>query len=334
MLRVGIIGAGMVSAHHLKAWQSVANASVVAIADPTIDRAEARAREFHIPKVYSDALEMINSGSIDAVDIASPVETHDFLCRAAAHAGKAILCQKPLATTAALAERLVRDIGSSVRFMVHENWRFRPEYRFIHRLVQSGSLGRPQSVQFQVKSNGLIEDRYGKFPALVRQPFLAALDRLIVSELLVHHLDVLSWLFGPLMVRKARLSHHCPAVRGEDTALISVKSDMNTSITLEGSFADPSASETLADRLEIQFSDGIVRFSDHVVEVSGAMNERVLFDGEDSYAESYRGAIEHFAEAVLNGRPFESSASFHVGILKLVETVYRISCANESPQAL
>jgi predicted dehydrogenase len=47
-LRIGMIGAGMVTQHHLAAWSEIPDAEVVAIADPDRSRAEARAQAFDI----------------------------------------------------------------------------------------------------------------------------------------------------------------------------------------------------------------------------------------------------------------------------------------------
>ena len=53
-LRIGLIGAGMVSRHHLIAWANIADqASVVAVADPSADNAARRASEFGIPQTFA-----------------------------------------------------------------------------------------------------------------------------------------------------------------------------------------------------------------------------------------------------------------------------------------
>src|SRR5690242_2048457 len=81
-LRVGLVGAGWVTQHHLAAWQRQApRARVVAIADPTEQRAEERASAFGIERVHRSAEQMLDAGGIDAIDIAAPRETHAALVR-------------------------------------------------------------------------------------------------------------------------------------------------------------------------------------------------------------------------------------------------------------
>ena len=99
-LRIGMIGAGFVSQHHLAAWQRLAGrAGGVAIADPSVENARRRADAFGIPRVYPTAMAMLEAESLDAIDVASPRETHAAMVRLAAAKGISVLCQKPLAPT-------------------------------------------------------------------------------------------------------------------------------------------------------------------------------------------------------------------------------------------
>jgi predicted dehydrogenase len=318
-LKVGMIGAGMVSGHHLAAWRSRTDAAVIAIADPDIVRARARAATFGVKAVYDSAEAMLAAAELDAVDIVAPVDRHANLCRLAAAKGLAIMCQKPLCSTVEQAEELARDIGERVRFMVHENWRFRPAYRRIGALLGSGRYGRVRSVSMKAQSSGLIP-RDGITPALQRQPFLAELERLIVFELLVHHLDTLSWLFGPLRVRDATLSRRSPLVRGEDTALISL-SGGGANIRIAASFTEPGAPESVTDSLTIHCAGGTISFAGE--QLSAGLGHAVeVFPAEEGYVASYAGAINDFVEGLRNSRPFEVEPGTHLQVLHLVDAVY------------
>ena len=96
-LRVALAGAGMINWYHLTAWRNVGpRARVVAVADPDPARARARADEFSIPSVYADADSMLGKEELDALDVASPRETHATWVEAAAARGVDVLCQKRL----------------------------------------------------------------------------------------------------------------------------------------------------------------------------------------------------------------------------------------------
>src|ERR1700694_4132407 len=81
-LRIGLIGAGMVSRHHLIAWGDIADqARVSAIADPSRENATRRAGEFGISNIYANAEAMLAATELDAVDIAAPRQFHAPLVR-------------------------------------------------------------------------------------------------------------------------------------------------------------------------------------------------------------------------------------------------------------
>src|ERR1035437_10011892 len=129
-LRIGLIGAGMVSRHHLIAWADIADqARVVAVADPSRDNAARRAAEFGIPQSYADAEAMLAATELDAVDIAAPRQLHAPLVRLAAKRRLPVVCQKALGASLHGAIELVAEVKDLTRLMVHENWRFRGYYR-------------------------------------------------------------------------------------------------------------------------------------------------------------------------------------------------------------
>lgn len=324
-LKIGLIGAGMVSAHHLRAWAGIAEATVVAIADPDIARAQECADAFGIEAVYDDAARLLAAQACDAVDIAAPVEHHRALCELAADHGVAILCQKPLAASHDEAIATVDAVGGRVRFMVHENWRFRASYRTIRACLDAGLIGEVTGARLSVTSSGLVADQTGACPALTRQPFLANLPRLLVFEVLIHHIDVLRWLFGDLSVRSATLSRHCDAVCGEDTAAIVFATAGGLDIALGGSLVCPEAPPGICDHLTITGTQGVIRLSDTALTIEGCRPERFDWSAQSLYASAFEGALRHFADRLVDGGAFETEADDNLTILRLVDEVYRVA---------
>lgn len=324
-LRIGLVGAGMVSVHHLVGWTANSQARVVAIADPDLLKARQRAAAFDIPNAYADARTMIEREDLDAIDIVSPVSTHAELCCLGAEFQLAIMCQKPLSESAAEARSLLEFIEDAVPFKVHENWRFRPEYRRVKRDLGENRLGCLQRVSLDCSSSGLIQRSDGSYPAIVRQPFFAKLPKLIVFELLIHHLDLITWLFGPVTVNRAALSRRCAAVIGEDVAEIELLTANGVSVRLTGSFCRAEKPEIPTDDLVIVGEQSTLRFSNGRVSLepdSGLSPESFPFD--HSYPASYAGAIKDFVEGLVLKRPFETSALEHLAILNLVEEIYAL----------
>ena len=147
-LRIGLIGAGMVSRHHLIAWAELSDqARVVAVADPSAENAARRATEFGISQIYANAGAMLAATELDAIDIAAPRQMHAPLVRLAAKKRLPVLCQKPLAPNLQEAIDLDAEVADLTRLMVHENWRFRGYYRDAAAWLREGRIGNVKQAQ-------------------------------------------------------------------------------------------------------------------------------------------------------------------------------------------
>src|SRR5258707_5367907 len=156
-LRIGFAGAGAISQYHLVGWSEMPDAQVVAICDLDEAKARAKAQAFNIPNVYADFRTMIEREKLDAVDIVTPVGTHATLTRLAADAGLHVSCQKPLTPTVREAEELIAYVGERVRFMVHENYRFRPHYVRVKQWLDGGRVGDILHARMVVRGQSMIE---------------------------------------------------------------------------------------------------------------------------------------------------------------------------------
>jgi len=323
-LRVAMAGAGFASGLHLAGWKRLNTADVVAICDPDEEKAAARAREFGIPQVFGDADAMLAAVRPDAIDIVAPMATHVPLCLLAVERGVDILCQKPLAPSLAEAEALARALDGRARLMVHENWRFRAQYRHVKGWLDAGELGEPISCALQVRASGLLENYQGVRPQLVRQPFCAELSRFMIGEVLIHHLDVLRWLLGPLRVVAALIGKACPAVRGEDHGVILLEG-RRCWAALDGNYVAPGAAPTPSDRFELTGTRGVALFEGNTVRMRGARDESITLDLAAGYGDSYAASIAHFADALTSGAAFETDVQDNLHTLALVENAYAVA---------
>ncbi|APV48589.1 oxidoreductase [Betaproteobacteria bacterium GR16-43] len=325
MMKVGLIGAGWVTQHHLRAWRSQhPRAKVVAIADPSADRASDRAREFDIPVVFPSAARLVERGDIDAIDVASPREFHAEAVRLAADRGIPVLCQKPLAPNFAEAERLADEVAGRTRLMVHENWRFRRYYREARAWLDGGVAGQVVQARMTLLSSGLIPDAAGKLPGLERQPFMRGLDRMLVMEVLIHHLDTLRFLLGPLTVEASRIGRTCPQIRGEDHALVTLATRTGAAVILHGNMAAHGHPPAFRDRLEILGDRATIAFEEGRLTATGAETREVTFDLAETYQASYDAVVGHFVDALRFDAPFETAPADNLETLKLVERIYQL----------
>jgi predicted dehydrogenase len=326
-LRVGLLGCGWVSQHHLRAWQSIRDdAEVVALADPSDEALHRRGQEFGIDRRYGNVRDLLDAGNIDAIDVATPRETHAEMVRLTASRGLPVLCQKPLAPTLDEAEALVRDVTPLVRLMVHENWRFRPYIRDMKRHIESGALGEVKQCSFTLCNSGFVADKGERLPAVERQPFFASLDRMLVTEVLIHHIDALRYLFGALDLKEAHVGHSVAGIRGDDfaTVMMQGRAKAGPSIVMFANMAAHGYPARVPDQFVILGQQGTLILRDNVLTLAIKAGEtRTVYDPDSVYAASYAGAIGHFISALNSGAPFETSPEDNLATLRLVEAIYR-----------
>ena len=325
-LRIGLVGAGMVSRHHLIAWANIADqAKVVAVADPSAENAARRADEFKIAQTYASAEAMLTACELDAIDIAAPRQMHAPLVRLAAKKHLPVLCQKPLAPNLREATELAAEVSGLTRLMVHENWRFRGYYRDAAAWLREGRIGNVKQAQLTLLTSGVLPGPDGLRPALERQPFMRREKRMLVAEVLIHHLDTLRMLLGPLHVTAAQLSRSSEQLVGEDGAVIQLQASIGAGVTVFASFAAHGHPATQIDRLEILGDKGAIKLDGPQLVCSGASPAEKTYDLAVEYQGSYNRTIAHFVKSLRDNSPFETAPQDNLETLRLVEDCYRLS---------
>ena len=322
-LKVALAGAGMISWFHLVGWRGLGQrVRLVAVCDPDRAQAEKRAAEFGIAAVYTERDAMLEREAIDALDVASPRETHAAWVEAAASRGIDVLCQKPLTPTLTEAEALIRRVDGKIRLMVHENWRFRPWYRLLKRWIADGALGEIVHASMATINSGLLPDAAGVRAALVRQPFMQHERRLMIAEVLIHHLDVMRYLCGELRVVAARAARTLDDVAGETIAAIFLEIAAGAAVEVTGTMAAAGYKPRLPDRLEIIGTKASAVFEDSVLHLLGPAPRSEAFDNDRGYQASFNGVIAHFVDCLDTGAVFETNATDNLQTLRLVEHAY------------
>ena len=185
--RIGCIGAGMIMAEcHLAAYKE-AGFPVAAIASRTKANAEKVAQRWGIPKVHDTPEKLIEDTSVEIIDLAFPPDQQPALIRHGLKQKhiKAILAQKPLALSLEEAIKLRDDAARAGKILsVNQNMRYDQSMRVLKQIMDSGALG--DIVFAQIDMHAIPH----------WQPFLRDYDRLTLSNMSVHHLDVLRYLFG------------------------------------------------------------------------------------------------------------------------------------------
>jgi predicted dehydrogenase len=148
-LRVGIIGAGVMGSHYAKVIREYARAELAAVCDTDLARAEALAGDD--APAFGSADAMLADAALDAVVVATPDFAHREPVMACLEAGKAVLCEKPLATTQDDCEAIVEGVRRTGRpFMVNFGNRHRAAALRVREALEAGRIGKPQSVYIRL----------------------------------------------------------------------------------------------------------------------------------------------------------------------------------------
>ena len=275
------------------------DAEIVAACDLSLERARAAA-----PRAYTSAEEMLKAEELDFVDIVTRSATHLELISMVAEQGPAMICQKPMAPDWATACRMVEVCErQGVRFMIHDNWRWQSWYRAAGTIIARGDIGTPLNYGFRCRvGHGTGDEPYPK------QAYFRQLERFLIDEVLVHHIDTARFLFGDISSIYAEGACRNPRIVGEDHAILVLRHANGAIGSVEGhSFVKDNSSPTL-DEAIFEGDLGTIRVS--------SLGE--IWSGEqkiwtDDQVKGYRGdsvyaSQAHFIDCLKSGRPFESEA--------------------------
>ena len=149
VLRWGIVSTADIGMRKvIPGIRTAARCEVVAIASRDRARAEAAASELAIGRAHGSYEDLLADPDVDAVYIPLPNHLHAEWTIAAARAGKHVLCEKPLAMTAADAERMIEACqAEGVHLMEAFMYRLHPTWEAVRELVASGRIGELRAVQ-------------------------------------------------------------------------------------------------------------------------------------------------------------------------------------------
>ena len=138
-LRLGIAGAGVAGQMRARAARA-AGFELVSVADPDVAAAARAARG---ASAVADYRAMIDRSDVDVVVVSVPTPLHEEVAVAALHAGKHVLCEKPLAATSRTCRRILDVARQSGRTLaVGFNHRYLPPFRFLKHALEAGVIGR------------------------------------------------------------------------------------------------------------------------------------------------------------------------------------------------
>jgi predicted dehydrogenase len=206
--------------------------------------------------------------------------------------------------------------------MVHENYRFRPHYVQVRQWLEQGRIGEITHARMTVRSQGMIDVDGTPAFLLNRQPYLKDFKRLLIFEVLIHHLDVMRTLLGPLEVASAQVAKVNKALAGEDTAVILMRGRGGMTVVMDGNISAPGYGPMPADRLEIMGTKGTLVFDRDRLFLAGSEEAPVVFDLAKNYQACFTSAVREFVRGIRDGKPFATDRLDNLETLKLMEASY------------
>lgn len=288
-LRIGVIGQGFMGRAHALAWSNVAHLGVPGprpqLAVLCGRNAEALARngaELGFEATTTAWREVVDDEGIDLVDVCTPGYTHVEIALAALHAGKHVLCEKPLANTVAEARQLADAADAAERrgqlTMVGFNYRRVPALALARRLIAQGRIGAVRELRATYLQDWLTDPDFG---------FTWRMDRSLagsgaLGDLGAHIVDLVRYLTGEeiaevaaalqtFTLERPRPGGEAPAEVSVDDAFVAIgRLGAGALLTLEATRV--AAGRKNALRIEISGTQGTVAFD------LERLNELELFD--------------------------------------------------------
>ncbi len=313
-LRWGILGVAKINNHLLPGFRAAPHAELAAIASRDGGRAREAARAAGVPVAHGSYEALLDDPGVDAVYVPLPNTLHAEWTRKAADRGKHVLCEKPLAPTAAEAAELVAHCRKkNVRLMDGFMWPHHPRTAKLRALLDAGALGQVRRV------SGAFTFPLEPDPANIRfRPGLGGGSLLDVGCYPVYGIR---WAFGAEPVGVCARASYEHGVDVEMTGLLWLADGRQASF-------DCGFTQTLRGWLEVAGTEGSVwvpemwvpgRRANYVVRREGREPEEVVVEGEDQIARM----IDGFSRAVLGGTPVRPDPEEAVRTLRVLDALAR-----------
>jgi myo-inositol 2-dehydrogenase / D-chiro-inositol 1-dehydrogenase len=298
-MRVGVVGAGRIGRVHAGFLAGRVRGAVLAgVHDVRSEEALALAGEHGVP-AYDGVEGMLSDSEVQAVAICSSTDTHADLAIAAARAGKAIFCEKPLSLELADVERVRTAVAEAgVAFQIGFNRRFDPGHRSVRDAVVRGAVGQVHLVRISS-----------------RDPFPPPLEYVRVSgglflDMTIHDFDMARYVTGSDVVEvyargSVRIEPSYREAGDVDTALVMLEHEDGCVTAIDNSRRSTYGYD---QRVEVFGSAGMAASGNPpthagvVLTAEGESSSVMPSFFLDRYAESYERAWEAFVDAVRDGR--------------------------------
>jgi myo-inositol 2-dehydrogenase/D-chiro-inositol 1-dehydrogenase len=291
-LRVGVIGTGMIGRDHARRVQQVlSGVKIVALSDYAPEAARAAQADL-APEatVFDKGEDLIASDEVDAVLVCSTGSTHEQYVLAAIAAGKPCFCEKPLATTAEGAKRIVdAEVAHGTRLVqVGFMRRYDAGYRMLKKVVDS-EIGQPLMVH-AAHRNPTVPEQY--------------VTPMAIHDTLIHEIDVFRWLLdddyvSAQVVFPRRSSHAHDKLKDPQVVLLETAKGIRIDVEV---FVNCRSGYDI--QCQVVGEEGLAYLPEPtsiVMRKDATLQNAILTDWKDRFIDSYDVEPQDFVAAAARG---------------------------------
>ena len=326
--RMAIIGAGLWGEAHAGIYQRHPGTELVAICDLNLEKAQALAAKFGVSQVYASAEELLQHCDFDAAAIVTPDFAHAEAAVACANAGKHMIIEKPLATTAEDVHRIMEAVErNKVRVMVDFHNRWNPPFNTTKQLLETGMYGVPRSAHFRLTDCVWVATDMLSWCA----------KSSILWFLGSHSLDILNWLIGELPQEvyavKTEGQLKSMGIDAVDTYMTTIRYPSGAIAQMENSWVTPNGNPNVNDfKFNLLCTEGkfdVDASSHHLLQVTDARRvitqdvlvKNTVFGELKGFAYE---SIRSFVDCLISGQPFhvplKDSANVTLALLAVMQS--------------
>jgi len=337
----GIIGAGLIADFHARAIESLENARLAGICGTNAAKVKALAEKFNC-RSFPGYSEMLRSGEVDIVTIATPSGAHMEPAIEAARYGKHVLCEKPLEISLDRIDKMIEAhklAGTSLGGIF--NYRYNDNLKHLRKAVNEGRFGKITYASAHVPwwRN---ESYYTNSWHGTRE--LDGGGALMNQS--IHMIDLLQSLIGPVHSLHAYTATLAHGIAAEDTgvAILKFKNDAlgaiyGSTASFPGQFRRLEITGTKGTVVQVENSFTVWQFAEQTDSDREIIKAYEGIDGGGGVSdpaaipfEPHARNISAFIEAVETGKPFEVDAAEARKAVEIVLAIY--SSARENKEYL
>jgi myo-inositol 2-dehydrogenase/D-chiro-inositol 1-dehydrogenase len=295
MLDFCLVGAGFIGPVHAANVAAHPRAHLSWVIDLNLAAAQALGEKYGA-RSGSDLAAALGDPDLDAVIVCTPPRTHTPIIEAAARAGKAIFCEKPIDLDLAQVDACANVLAQTgVPFCVGFNRRFDPTHRALFDAIRAGAIGRPEMMILSSRD-----------PEISPPDYVGAMPYGIFYDTMIHDFDMLRWLLDDepveIYARTAcMLSEKENPHRDPDTAMVVLRMSQGALVHINSSFR---AVYGYDQRIEAFGAKGMLISGNQRPTTlerhgsDGVRRDPLLHFFIDRYAQSYRRELDAFVQAV------------------------------------